>query len=110
MTKVESGSLLNSVAEASLIGLIREFLRVLGAVGILRRFKAVDSFLGEEAMEELLRTLVTQLRHSDAWDVRLGCALGLVIKITLYRRRRSIERAYEKSRSPEINKKVVGAG
>jgi hypothetical protein len=66
MTKVESGSLVKSAGEASLIGLIKEFLRELVPVGILKRFKGKESFLGEEATEELTRTLVTQLRHSDA--------------------------------------------
>jgi len=51
-------------------------------------------------------------RTADAWDLRLAWGLGTegATMTTWYRRSRSTDTAYAKSRSPEMRMTVAGAG
>lgn len=80
--------------------------------GDITRVGEGGSFLGgfTGVLVEASRTSEVQCRWCEACAVRLMWVLGGVTRATLYRRNRRMDKAYEKSRSPEISINVVGGG
>lgn len=131
MTRVCSGSVEKAevggasmplVGEAAVRSRVKDvsvFLRAKG-VALERLTRGGDrtrtgergSFFGGFAggLVDASRTSEVQWRWCEACAVRLMWVLGGVIRATLYRRRRRIDKAYEKSRSPEMSMNVVGGG